>query len=182
MRPTFIAEVKTMSPFGFRSGRTWDDLFSLADSVGDVISIHTDPLWGGSFDLIRKANVLTKKPILAKGIHATDEEVQEAIRAGATYVLVVGRWPMVNSIQCWIEPLTVREMRGYDPAATMVWNSRDLTTGGRKMETFDDARAAWDGRLIQASYIAAVGDVHPEADGFIVGEHLEKSAPLEDKK
>ena len=38
-----IAEVKTGSPFGFKSGRTWGELFKTAERAGDVISIHTDP-------------------------------------------------------------------------------------------------------------------------------------------
>ena len=50
-----IAEVKTQSPFGFRSQKSWDELFVIADSVGDMLSVHTDPRWGGSFDLIRRA-------------------------------------------------------------------------------------------------------------------------------
>ena len=63
-----IAEVKTQSPFGFRSDKNRDELFAVANQIGDIISIHTDPRWGGSFELVKKARALTKKPILAKGI------------------------------------------------------------------------------------------------------------------
>jgi len=85
-----IAEVKTESPFGFKSEKSWDELFGIASKIGDIISIHTDARWGGSFDLIKKARGLTDKKILAKGIHAKDEEIRKAIEAGADYVLVSG--------------------------------------------------------------------------------------------
>ncbi len=62
-----IAEVKIQSPFGFKSEKSWDELFVIAEKAGDIISIHTDARWGGSFELIKKAKSLTKKQILAKG-------------------------------------------------------------------------------------------------------------------
>ena len=49
-----IAEVKMKSPFGYRSKNTWDELFKAANRIGDIISIHTDERWGGSFDLVEK--------------------------------------------------------------------------------------------------------------------------------
>lgn len=58
-----IAEVKTQSPFGWKSSRSWDDLFEIACRVGDCISIHTDPRWGGSMDLVRRARSMTNKLI-----------------------------------------------------------------------------------------------------------------------
>ena len=67
-----IAEVKTQSPFGYKSDKSWDELFEVANKVGDIISIHTDRRWGGSFELLQKARSLTNKPILAKGIHKND--------------------------------------------------------------------------------------------------------------
>jgi indole-3-glycerol phosphate synthase len=48
-----IAEVKTQSPFGFKSQKTWKELFKIASEAGDIISIHTDSRWGGSFDLLK---------------------------------------------------------------------------------------------------------------------------------
>src|SRR5262249_23380508 len=106
-KPTIIAEVKTKSPFGFVSQRSWDELFQIADKVGDIISIHTDPRWGGSFDLITRARTLTKKPILAKGIHKKDSEVQKEIESGADFVLIRGRIPKVHIDKCIIEPNTL---------------------------------------------------------------------------
>jgi len=78
-----IAEEKMESPFGFKSQKTWYELFSIANEIGDIISIHTDSRWGGSFDLIKKAKSFTNKPILAKGIHATDSDIEKAIEYGA---------------------------------------------------------------------------------------------------
>ena len=90
-KTAIITEVKTQSPFGWESDKTWDELFAIANDIGDILSVHTDARWGGSFDLIRKARAMTDKPILAKGIHATDDDVQQAIDAGADFVLVVVR-------------------------------------------------------------------------------------------
>jgi indole-3-glycerol phosphate synthase len=171
-----IAEVKTDSPFGYRSSESWKDLFDLAVSVGDIVSIHTDPRWGGSFELLRKARRLTSIPILAKGIHATDAEVEEAIAAGAEYVLVVGRVPRVHKERCLIEPYTLRELSTLPADARAVWNSRDLGTGGMKDEMFDDARKIWKGWLCQASNIRTVADIEDGADAVLVGTHLRSFA------
>lgn len=167
-----IAEVKTTSPFGFASERTWDELFFVANNIGDIISIHTDPRWGGSFDLIRKARGLTTKPILAKGIHATDEEIERALSAGADLVLVVGRVPSVHIDKCLVEPLNLEELSLIPENVKAVWNSRDLSTGGIKKENFKEARAIFSGWLCQASNIKDVNDVEEGADAALVGTNL----------
>jgi len=171
---TIIAEVKTMSPFGFVSDKSWDELFIIADSVGDILSIHTDPRWGGSFDLIKKAKTLTKKPILAKGIHATDAEIEKAVQAGADFVLVVGRIPGVHQDVCIIEPNTLRELKDIPETYKVVWNSRDLGTGGMKQDDFQKARKIRDGWLCQASNIKTKDDVVKGADAVLVGTNLEE--------
>jgi indole-3-glycerol phosphate synthase len=171
-----IAEVKTQSPFGWKSAKTWDELFALANSVGDIISIHTDPRWGGSMEAISRARALTKKPILAKGIHATDAEITEAIERGANYVLVVGRIPLVHLDVCLIEPNTLAELGDIPNTLKAVWNSRDLSDGGFKSETFARAREAFLGWLCQASNIRTVADVERGADAVLVGTHLEEFA------
>ncbi len=75
---------------GYISTKSWDEMFVIAEKVGDIISIHTDASCDGSFELIKKTKSLTKKPILAKGIHETDESVVKAVASGADFVLVVG--------------------------------------------------------------------------------------------
>lgn len=170
--PTIIAEVKTQSPFGFKSTETWDELFALAQTIGDTISIHTDPRWGGSFDLIRKAKALTTIPILAKGIHATDADIQQALDAGADVVLVVGRIPGIHIEKCLIEPLTLDELAALPRDVHAVWNSRDLSSGGLKHETFAQARARFSGWLCQASNIQTIADIEKGADAVLVGTHL----------
>ena len=40
-----IAEVKLISPFGFKSSKSWNELFGIASTLGDMISVHTDPGW-----------------------------------------------------------------------------------------------------------------------------------------
>lgn len=168
-----IAEVKTQSPFGFKSTKTWDKLFAIANAKGDMISIHTDSRWGGDFSLITKAKTLTKKPILAKGIHATDEEIQKAIDAGADFVLVVGRIPKIHLDKCLVEPNTLEELSKIPEGVKAVWNSRDLQTGGLKTETFKQARTLFKGWLCQASNIQTKDDVEEGASAILVGTHLE---------
>ncbi len=171
-RPIIIAEVKTQSPFGWKSDKAWDELFQIANEVGDIISVHTDLRWAGSFDLIKKVKSLTNKPILAKGIHATDEEIQQAIDAGADYVLVVGRIPEIHLDKCLIEPLTLDELKNIPADVKVVWNSRDLSDGGPKKETFEEARAIHKGWLCQASNIKSKEDIKEGADAVLVGTNL----------
>jgi len=93
MIPTFIAEIKTQSPFGYKSSHSFNELMEYAIVYGDWISVHTNALWGGDFDAISYVRKFTDKPILAKGIHGSDEAVQSALYHGATYVLSVDRIP-----------------------------------------------------------------------------------------
>jgi indole-3-glycerol phosphate synthase len=171
-----IAEVKTHSPFGWEAGESWEELFELAERVGDIISIHTDARWHGSFELLAKARARTHKPILAKGIHATDAEVVRALEAGADYVLVVGRVPGMHLAQCMVEPNTLTELAALPTAVKAVWNSRDLATGGRKPDNFAAARKVFGGWLCQASNIRTVRDVDERADAVLVGSHLRQFA------
>ncbi len=172
--PLLITEVKVSSPFGFRSKRSWSELFELANHSGDIISVHTDPRWGGSFDLIKKAKKLTSKPILAKGIHASDEDVEKAMHAGADYVLVVGRLPQVHTSSCWIEPNDLAQLSSLPKNAKVVWNQRNLQTGGAKLESFDQAREIWPDWLCQASLIRSMKDINPKANAILIGTFLEE--------
>src|SRR3989338_2508235 len=122
-KTTIIAEVKTRSPFGFEATESWDELFAVANQIGDIISIHTDSRWGGSFDLLKKARRLTAKPILAKGIHPSDNDIQKALAAGADYVLAVGRIPSRQAEKCLIEPLTLAHLKTIPVHLKVVWNS-----------------------------------------------------------
>ncbi len=172
-----IAEVKLKSPFGYVSKKGFGELFKIAESVGDIISIHTDPRWGGSFELLEQARLLTDRPILAKGIHARDEDVVRALECGANYVLVVGRIPDVGApTQIIIEPNTLYELQFVPPNYKALWNSRDLKTGGLKKEGFAAARAMRKGWLGQASNIRTVRDIAEGADGVLVGTYLEEFA------
>lgn len=172
-KPILIAEVKVQSPFGFVSDKSWDELFDIANQSGDIISIHTDPRWGGSFDLIRKAKSLTSKPILAKGIHATDDDLKKAFEAGADYALVVGRLPDIFREKLFVEPTTLDELKLIPKDVKVVWNSRNLQTGELKKETIIDARRTFSGWLCQASNIKAHTDILYGVDAVLVGMHLE---------
>ncbi len=169
-----IAEVKTESPFGFKSEKTWDELFEIASKYGDMISVHTDKRWGGSLNKITMARSMTRKPILAKGIHKKDSEIERALEAGADYVLVVGRIPKVHLNKVFIEPLNLEELKKIPRDMKVVWNTRDLNTGGQKKETFEEARKIFGGWICQASNIRSVADIKESADAALVGEHLEE--------
>jgi indole-3-glycerol phosphate synthase len=147
-------------------------MFEIANRIGDIISIHTDARWNGSFELIKKAKSMTDKSILAKGIHATDDEIEKAIAAGADYVLVVGRIPKVHLDKCLIEPLTLAELKTIPPNMKVVWNSRDLSNGGMKTETFEEARQIFSGWMCQASNLKTVADIKAGVDAVLVGTNL----------
>jgi len=173
-RTLIIAEVKTKSPFGFESSKSWEELFELANRAGDWISVHTDLRWGGSFELIEKARLLTSKPILAKDIHTNDSDIMRAVERGADYVLVVGRIPEVHRDRCIIEPLNLAELSQIPINFKIVWNSRDLSNGQLKKETFEQARKIWKGWICQASNITTINDVKEGADAVLVGTNLEE--------
>ena len=172
MKPRFtlITEVKTHSPFGWKSSQSWEELLELAITYGDMVSIHTDPRWGGSLAPVRRARTRTRKPILAKGIHAHDDDITRALEAGADWVLVVGRMPAIHQDKCLIEPESVVQLAVLPPGIRAVWNSRDLETGGLKAADFQQARNLWPGWLCQASNIHTTRDIHPNAD--LVGSYL----------
>lgn len=174
----FIAEAKPQSPSGWRNDRTWEELVAIAAGCeyADMLSIHTDARWGGSMELVARARCMTEKPILAKGIHATDDLVSDAFEAGANYVLVVGRVPAINRELCLIEPYTLDELRALPPGTRAVWNSRDLRKlnqpDNRKSETFAEARVIFPGWLCQASNLTTVDDIKPGANAVLVGTKL----------
>jgi len=167
-----VAEVKTHSPYGFESPYSWDHLFEIANRIGDIISIHAEEPWHGSLDLVRKAKTLTTKPILAKGIFATDHQVEAAVEAGASWVLVVNRIPKVYSEKCLIEPDSIAELQKLPPGTMAVWNSRNLDNGGIKPDDFSIARQEYLGWLCQASNIQHLKDINPLADAVLIGTHL----------
>lgn len=180
MKPLFIAEVKTCSPFGFKSDRSWDDLLAIAMEHGDAIAVHTNAEWGGWFGgIAAAANFLRRfhsprKLLIAKGIHILDSEIELALASGANLVTVVGRRPPAHLAPvCIWEPECLHDITyASDHTQKIMWNARDLATGKPKRESFDTARWTHKGWLMQASFIAAPEDVHPKANAFIVGEHL----------
>jgi indole-3-glycerol phosphate synthase len=174
--PLFIAEVKTRSPFGFESKRSSGYLTELACQHGDIVAAHTDPRWGGSFDHLAGVAVLTHmwgKLVLAKGVHAEDDDIKRALQCGADLVLVVGRRPPPELWgACLIEPQG--GMWEWPlPGDRIVVNRRNLATGKPDNLDFESVRYGnpntW---LCQASFIRTRADVHRHADAFIVGEHL----------
>lgn len=179
VKPLFIAEVKTRSPFGFESDLSHDELFDIALQHGDMVAVHTDERWGGWFGAIVAAKNMMRyhhreRIIVAKGIHAKDSEIELALACGANLVTVVGRRPPAHLAPvCIWEPHDLHAIAyESDHTQKIMWNARDLTTGEPKQESFDTVRWAHKGWMVQASFIATPEDVHPKANAFIVGEHL----------
>lgn len=182
----FVAEIKTTSPYGFKSGYTFNQLLDVAITYGDAVSVHVDALWGGSHWLLNETRneVLRRQgkrhmPILAKGLHLTDASIEKSLyEFGATKCLVVGRIPAKKYLQhCWLEPITnnqANEMAKAGPDAIVV-NRRHLQTGqdlgyGPFIPTLESRKKGL--KIIQASMIKKPENVQKWADGFIVGEHL----------
>lgn len=177
-KPIFIAEVKTQSPFGFKSKESWDELFELACAHGDWIAVHTDPRWGGSFELLKRARKLQPNlTILAKGIHARDSDIDRAWDCGANYCLTVGRVSEDYIDRTIFEPINFEQMylpMYVYPELKVMWNARDIVTGKQKKETVTDARTNFKGWLCKASYIIHPQDIYvrDDIDAFIVGTNL----------
>jgi indole-3-glycerol phosphate synthase len=167
----FIAEVKTKSPFGFVSPYSWDMLFSVANAYGDWISIHTQREFGGSYEFLTRAHSCTDKPILAKQMSRTDDDIKKAFDFGASMVLVVGG-RYYDHPNCLFEPNSLDQLKNYPKDAKIVWNARDLMTGRAKLETIQEARKLWPGWLCQASHIQSPEDIHTGVEAILVGEHL----------
>jgi len=183
MKPIFIAEIKTQSPFGFVSKTPFVSLMECAIRYGDWISVHTNALWGGDYDAISFVRRNTNKPILAKGIHASDDDVKRAIDHGADYVLVVDRLPQKNLTKCLLEFSNLNKVKelsdrymdtvfSSDPILKFICNSRDLRSGLPKKMWELDEYLKIGGWVCQASGIKSKSQVDNRVDAFIVGEHL----------
>jgi hypothetical protein len=174
MKPSLILDTKIRSPFGWRTDQSWVERLEMAIEYGDIIAVQTMGGWAGSLNLIKEARQATSKPILAKGIHRTDKEIDELLNLGVTYVLVVGRVPSEKYIdKCMLEPSCLREIEDYPKNAKVVWNTRNLLNGLPKKETLEEAREKWDGWLCQASMIECVKDINPNVEAVMVGTHME---------
>ncbi len=184
----FIAEIKTMSPFGFKSNYSPNFLKQLAIKYGDWIGVHTDPLWGGSFvDIVNIKNTITRmsepsctNPILAKVIHSSDYHIRMALEYGADYVTVVGRIPKKEYLpKCLLEPLNLKQLQEFiklEEIYGIILNQRNLFDGftNKYLGSWIDVipNIIKNIKVIQASSIKRPKEVHNWADGFIVGEHL----------
>jgi indole-3-glycerol phosphate synthase len=179
VKPIFIAEIKTKSPFT-RDGDevpNFEDQMNLALEYGDWISVHDNALWGGDFDSISFVRQFTDKPILAKGIHGTDDDIMRALDHGANYVLVVGRmvYDQYLRSKCLFEaPLYFLSNFSYEDLH-VVYNKRDLRTGdidwanGKLPEYLKSGH-----RVCLASGMYRPGEVPEGVHSFIIGTELSK--------
>jgi indole-3-glycerol phosphate synthase len=173
-RVLIVAELKMLSPFGYKNPRTLEDTLAQCEKVGDIISVHTNPLWGGSFEHLEDICKRANKPVLAKGFHDTTVDVRRAIECGATYVLTVGWWP--DDTRCWHECTTFDELKETDAPAA-VFNSRDPHTGktlfdGNLVHVASSARTSRGSRwLCQASGIKHANDVG-NVEAVLIGQNI----------
>lgn len=176
MNPVFIAEIKPLSPYGFKSAYSKCRLTNCALEHGDWVSVHTSPLYGGSFDDIHQVRKLTDKPILAKGYHAHDDDIRRAFDLGADYALVVNRMSSLASLYKRLLFEVDLETLNYISDFNVVYNGRDLRTGIGKKSIGDyheyRKRLKW---VCGASLIKTPDEVelfYPGCDAFIVGSNL----------
>lgn len=190
-KPLFVAEIKTISPFGFSSPYQEKDLINLAIASGDIVAAHTSPLWGGGFRHLREVANLVHlrsdgKKVLAKGVHGFDEEIQAALDCGADYVLVVGRIPAKRYLsKCWIEfapfgGAETKDIYRANPDAVVI-NARNIMRGNWMFHAeqpswptafLEDRPKNSKTKIVQASGIKYDSQVQSWADAFIVGEGL----------
>lgn len=181
-RPIFIAEIKTQSPFGMKSNKSFVELMEYAIEYGDWISVHDNALWGGDYEAISFVRRCTDKPILAKGLHATDDDIQRALDHGANYVLVVDRKPRYYERikDCLFEYHSfgvAQEARKYyaspyNEQMKFVVNDRNLRTGEKRFVSELEDYIQTGNWVCQASNIKLPCDVDPRVKAFIVGTHL----------
>ena len=190
MRPIFIAEIKTQSPYGYKSEHPFISLLECAVKHGDWVSVHTNSLWGGDFSNIEFVRSFTNKPILAKGLHTTTDSILKAFESGADYVLTTNagiattemphkEWFKLDTYKDKIlfeaDFLRVKnlvEFNNYFTTRKYVCNSRNLQTGLPKMkdELPDFLNlGVW---TCQASGIKTPMDVKQNVKAFIVGQNL----------
>ena len=189
-KPIFIAEIKTKSPFGFKSKNSFMELMEYACEYGDWVSVHTNSLWGGDFAHIEFVRSFTSKPILAKGLHTTADSVLKAFEAGANFVLTTNShlgtaasprndWFKLDAYKDRIlfetEASKAKcdiDFNSFFKSRRYVANSRDLKTGKtkgyRELDEFLNL-GVW---VCQASNIMTPKDVDKRANAFIVGQNL----------
>ena len=145
-----IAEAKKKSPWeGIISYLPMEELLKKAIELGDWISVHTEEPWGGSIETLKMARAMTNKPIMAKGFHRTNESVEAAFKAGADYVLVVGRMAPFEGVI--VEPASLEDVKTFNHARMMMWNRRDLSNGHARKFSWDLAKKLRKGWLGCAS-------------------------------
>lgn len=178
--PLVVAEVKLRSPYGWQnpSKTLWWSAFKLCREVGDIISVHTNPLWGGSFEYLEWARNETDKPILAKGFHNTIHDVQHALDCGANHVLTVGWDGGPLSEHCWFEVESRDQLINASKSEWIVLNRRDPRTGEERTNSSLRAEGIVGGidrlghRICQASHIRGPEDVVAGVDAILIGQGL----------
>ncbi len=180
-RPLIVAEVKSKTPFSnWTNPYSLEEQAAICEAIGDVISVHTSDLWGGSYQMLTGFRTNTSKPILAKGFHPTVAHVKKALDFGAHYVLTVG-WHDGQE-NCWHECESLHDVI-YSDAKWVVWNARDPRTGKSmqkkwaNVERVKAVRLSGEGTeghnlVCQASRIRCAQDVSPFADAILIGEGL----------
>jgi hypothetical protein len=172
--PLVVAEIKQRSPFtGWVNPLPWRDQLAICEQVGDIISVHTDEMWGGSWRHLVDVRMATSKPILAKGFHPSETHVKACldILDSNDSVLTVGWDGGQYAARCWMECETVEQLI-ETASERVVWNRRCPRTGAKSEVRPAKARALRDGWLCQASHITAPQDVVPLMEAILIGQGL----------
>jgi len=188
-RPLVVAEIKQKSPYGWSNPMPWREQLTICEAVGDIISVHTDPFWGGSWAHLYAVRRATAKPILAKGFHPSVAHVEAAldILNPTDWVLTVG-WDGGDYWErCWFETETLEQLGDQHPDQRCVWNARDPRTGKVRPEAPWEVMAANERRhclptqghpwLCQASLIRGARNVIPRTSAVLIGQGLYEDAP-----
>jgi len=198
-----VGEVKPFSPYkGFLNPRLEGMKLSEARlailgkllPLVDIVSIHIDEIWGGSFKWLAQAAEIcraARKPVLAKGFNPSLAHISQALNAGADYVLTVGWHPARSKnnrdkfCNVWHEPVE-EEQFAKSHATTLVINSRNPVTGNdldrEQIITRVASMRALDKRIVQASNIHCAACLLPGVDYALVGEPLVKLMDFSEEK
>lgn len=178
----FIGEVKPMSPTGFKSDYSFNQLMAVCLECADLVCINTSALFGGCLDTIGYVAQYTKKPIIARGIFPTDKAIREAINYGASYCMISNRIDQLVEINL---ARVIFEINDNDYLTSLIQDGVQLNpykimydttsplTGEQKEENLLPeilkGKVTWIG---QKGKIKTIEDINPNVGVFSVGENL----------
>ena len=196
-----ILVVKPADPWGFKSQSSRNSLFDRLEPYADIIGIYTDPLYDGGYDWLKTVCSHTPKPVVALGSHPTKGHVQHCLDVGAAHVVTlewheylcdITRQPPEQLSTIWHHRLSKAASMYCEPWMTFIWDRR-CTRYGNKQKNWINGLTIGMGlnvkryseplrhhsqlpvagaKLLQAGFISDISDVHPDVDGYMIGEAI----------